>query len=122
MVTAARNEYRSSEGACRVVPGPFAKLEVSCAWVGHAPARSYVTSVSIHNGQTYSALISADPSGPLSLNGSVWDRASTLFSTPPATHEMQLETWQAVARFDRDLEVPSIRLADYAVRRITEIP
>jgi len=122
LATRDRNEYHSGEGMCRVFPGPFAKLEVFCAWVGHAPARSYVTAVSIRNGQTFASLISAGSGDPFPMNGSVWDRGQTLFSPPPATHEMDLETWQAVAHFDRDLDIPQIRLAGYAVRRITDMP
>jgi hypothetical protein len=122
LATRDRNEYYSADGMCRVDPGPFAKLMVSCAWLGHAPARSYVTAVSIRNGQTFASLISAGSGDPFPLNGSVWERDSTLFSPPPATHEMDLETWQAVAYFDRDLDIPQIRLADYAVRRITDMP
>jgi hypothetical protein len=122
LATRDRNEYYSADGMCRVFPGPFAKLEVFCAWLGHAPARSYVTAVSIHNGQRFASLISSGSGDPFPMNGSVWERGGTLFSPPPATHEMDLETWQAVTHFDRDLDVPQIRLADYAVRRITDMP
>lgn len=122
LATRDRNEYQSRDGVCRVDPGPFAKLIVSCAWLGHAPARSYVTAVSIRTGQTFASLISAGSGDPFPLNGSVWQRGGALFSPPPVTHEMDLETWQAVAHFDRDLDLPQIRLADYAVRRITDMP
>ena len=122
LVTRDRNESSMDEGICRVSPGPFAKLIVSCGWLAHTPARSYVTAVSIQNGQVYSSLIAAGSGGPSSLLGSAWEKASTLFSPPPATHEMRLETWQAVAHFERDLDIPQIRLADYAVRKITDMP
>ncbi len=122
LATRSRNEYESDQGMCRAVPGPFAKLLVACAWLGGAPARGYVTAVSAANGQTYASLITTGAGGPPAMTGSIWARDTTLFTPPPATHEMDLETWQAVSRFDRDLDLPKVRLADFAVRRITDMP
>ena len=122
LVTRDRNQFKSDEGMCRVDPGPFGKLSVSCAWLAQTPARSYVAAVSARNGETYTGLISTGSGGPFSWNGSVWERASTLFSAPPATHKMELETWQALTHFDRDLDLPQIRMSGYAVRRITDTP
>jgi hypothetical protein len=116
-----RSELRAGEGLCRVDPGPFGKLIVSCAWLGSSPARSYVVAKSLRNGQTYASLLSTGSGSPFPMRGSIWESTSTLFSAP-ATEEMQLETWQAVAHFERDLDLPQVRLADYAVRRITDMP
>jgi hypothetical protein len=52
--------------------------------------------------------------------GSIWDADATLVSPPPEPLEMELVTWQAVARFERELDIPQIRLKDYAVHRITD--
>jgi hypothetical protein len=80
-----------------------------------------VVAKSSRSGQTFASLLSTGFGSPYPMDGSVWERTSTLFSVP-ATLEMQLETWQAVARFERDLDIPQIRLSDYAVRRITDMP
>jgi hypothetical protein len=122
LATRDSNEAVSDEGLCRAGPGPFAKLMVTCAWLGHTPARAYVTAVSIRTGQTSAGLITAGSGSPYPLSGSIWARDAALFTPPPATHEMDLETWQAVAHFDRELDLPQVRLADYAVRRITDMP
>ena len=121
LATRTGNEYSSAGSRCGVFPGPFGKLMVFCAWLPPVPARSYVTAVLAANGQTFSSRISAGPPMPL-LNGSVWWRDATLFAPPPHIHEMDLETWQALAHFERDLDIPQIHLADYAVHRITDMP
>jgi hypothetical protein len=122
LATRDRNQSSLDGGMCRVGPGPFGKLIVSCAWLARSPARSYVTAIPVHNGQTYSSLISSGPASPYASFGSVWQRASTLFSHPPATHEMDLETWQALAHFERELDLPHIRLSDYRASRISDMP
>src|SRR5579871_361546 len=122
LATRESNQYHSDDGICRVDPGPFAKLLVTCAWVGRAPGRSYVTAISLRNGQKFASLISTGSGSPLPWYGSAWWSDMTLFTPPPATHEMDLETWQAVARFDRELDVPQVRLAGYVARRITDTP
>ncbi|HTS27386.1 MAG TPA: hypothetical protein VMH81_16025 [Bryobacteraceae bacterium] len=122
LATREQNSSSTGDGKCQVMPGFFGRLLVTCAWLGRAPARSYVTAVLATNGQRFTSLISAGDRGPFPLNGSVWWRDTTLFGPPPPTHEMNLETWEAVAHFERDLDVPQVRLADYAARRITDLP
>jgi hypothetical protein len=121
LATRDRAGFRSGEGMCRMAPGPVGELIVSCAWLGRTPARAYVTAKSIRNGQTFASLVSTGSGSPYPMNGSLWERTSSLFSVP-TTLEMQLETWQTVAHFERDLDIPQIRLADYAVRKITDMP
>jgi hypothetical protein len=122
LATRDRTRHLPDEGICHLAPGPFQSLMVFCAWPARAPVRSYVLARSLRNGQSLASLLTTGFSSPYSMDGSVWERASTLFSPPPEPLEMQLETWQAVARFDRELDLPQIRLADYVVRRITDMP
>ena len=57
---------------------------------------------------------------PYPTDGAVWSGDATIVSVPPNQVEMKLETWQAMGHFERDMDIPQIRLSDYAVGRITD--
>ena len=114
-----RSSHLAGDGICNVGDGPFATVMVSCSWPSRTPARSYVRARSLRTGQSLESLLTIGSGSPYSLDGSIWAPDSTLFSSPPAPLEMQLETWQAVAHFARNLDIPQVRLRDYAVRRFT---
>lgn len=89
------------DGLCSVDPGPFRSLTANCAWPLGSPARAYITAGSLES------LLA--PAASYSL----WHRAATVFSSPPEPRELRLETWQALAHFESDLDFHSIRLSDY---------
>jgi ABC-type transport system involved in multi-copper enzyme maturation permease subunit len=102
-------------GRCTVQPGPRDSLIVICAWPLGSPARAYIHAKSLE-----SLLRPSGSYSPYPTDGSLWHRAATAFSAPPEPLELTLETWQAVAHFERHLDIPAIRLRDYVVRRVTE--
>lgn len=108
-------------GLCYVGQGLRSNLIVSCTWPMRAPARAYVAARSVQTGQALESLLTpAGSYSPYPTSGSVWDQAAAMFSAPPEPLELKLETWQALAHFERDLDIPAIRLSDYVVRRITD--
>jgi hypothetical protein len=109
------------DAICSVGPGPYANLIVTCAWPFRTPAGAYIQARSLRTGQaSESVLVPPGPYRPFSLNGLLWDWAAASFSEPPPPAELKLETWQAVAGFERDLDIPQIRLGEYADRRIAD--
>jgi len=117
-----RTGHLPGDGICGAGPGPFpSNVVVFCDWPGQAPARVYVQARSLKNGQTLeSLLLPAGPYAPYPTDGSMWSGAETMFTAPPEPVEMKLETWRAIGHFERELDIPQIRLSDYAVRRITD--
>jgi hypothetical protein len=93
---------------------------VGCARPGGSPPLSYARVRSLPSGQTFVSLLSLGNGSPYSLNGSVWNGEGTLVSLPRGKIEVQLEIWQSAVHFDRDLDIPEIRLADYRTPRITD--
>lgn len=120
LATLGRTGKLPGEGICVVYPGPFEKLMVFCAWPGGTPGRSYVKVRSRKSGQSLESLLAAGPGSSYLGRASVWSLASALSSPLPQPFEMELETRQVAARFQHELDIPQIRLRDYAVRRITD--
>jgi hypothetical protein len=78
-------------------------------------ARSTQTNVLVES------LVSRDGSyAAFPLDGSMWSTASAVL-TVAEPGELRLETWRALAHFERELDIPQIRLSDFAIRRITDL-
>jgi hypothetical protein len=120
LATRGQTGHLPGDGFCGVSNGPFERLIVSCAWPSRTPARSYVLANSPGH-RSLASLLSRSVI-PYEIDGSVWDNAFTMSSPLPEPFEMHLETWQAVAHFEREVDVAQIRLGEYAIRRITDPP
>ena len=118
-----RTRNLPEDGICAAGPGPFAgNFIVECAWPGTAPARAYVQASSSAAGQAVEGrLTPAGSYASFRTDGAAWSGAGTVVSVAPAPAEMKLETWQAMGHCERDVDIPRIRLADYALRRITDL-
>jgi hypothetical protein len=119
------------EGICDVtaggVPMPagvkgirdMRNLLVACAWPWPGPGRAYVRATLPHSGPTVENLLPTGSRGALPVR-SVRQQGSSIFPVREGAVDLDVETWRAAAYLERDLEIPAIRLRDYAAPRATD--
>jgi hypothetical protein len=95
---------------------------VHCSWPLQMPARSYLRVCSQASRRVLEWKSFGTGSYGPSIGSSPWESNAVDFPTPHMAFDLQLETWQAVAHFERTLDIPLIRLADYEVRSTGVIP
>jgi hypothetical protein len=117
-----RTGHLQGDAFCFAGPGPFVhNIIVGCTWPGGAPPRAYVQARSTQTNVLVESLVSRDGSyAAFPLDGSMWSTASAVL-TVAEPGELRLETWRALAHFERELDIPQIRLSDFAIRRITDL-
>jgi len=135
-ISASGRTHLPGDGICQAAPVMMSRVQyragreeffnnllVYCVWPGQAPARADVQtrSLNLKTGQQWGTPLSPPGSyAPYPSDGSVWSGASTVVTVRPEPVEMKLETWRAIAHFERDLDIPHIRLADFDVPLITD--
>jgi hypothetical protein len=134
-ISASGRTHLPGDGICRVAPVMMSRVQYRargraeffnnllayCLWPAQAPARADVQTRSSKTGQEWGTpLFPPGSYAPFPIDGSVWSSAAAIISVRPEPVEMRLETWKAIAHFERDLDIPQIRLADYAVPSITD--
>lgn len=121
------------DGICEVRRGPtFAEnvnvrgarnlrnLLVSCAWPQPGPDRAYVQSILPGGLEDAHAALADDAGALLPFDLSVWRRGWAGLSVRAAAPQLAIETWRAERYLELSLDIPGVRLSDYAAPRATD--
>jgi len=95
---------------CSAGPGMIPRsAQAFCAWPGKAPPYGLAWVA----GPSFESLLT--PVGTtFPVSGAIWERSAAAFSQDSG--ELRLVVWDAVANFERELDIPQIRLSDYVVK------